>query len=149
MVIVEPEATFSACFGPAFLVCHPSVYAELLAKKMKQHNSKVWLVNTGWTGGSFGVGKRLSLKDTRAILNAIHSGELAKQATAVDETFGFAVPPACPDVSAQIPNPQAAWSDKGAYEAAAKKLASLFIQNFEKFADGVSAETKKAGPVVR
>ena len=98
MGVTEPQATFSPCFGGPFLVWHPSKYAELLAAKMQQHKANAWLVNTGWSGGAYGTGRRMKLKLTRAIINAIHSGELAAAKTAHDPVFGFAVPTACPGV---------------------------------------------------
>lgn len=146
--VSEPEATFSACFGAPFLVWHPAKYAELLAKKMKQHSVNVWLVNTGWSGGGYGKGSRIKLAYTRAILDAIHSGELARQTFQEDAVFGVAVPQACPGVPSEILNPENTWEDKEAYKTQARKLAELFVKNFEHFADGVSAEVKAAGPRV-
>ena len=102
MGVTEPQATFSPCFGGPFLVWRPAKYAELLAAKMQQHKANAWLVNTGWSGGAYGVGSRMKLKLTRAIINAIHSGELAQAETARDPVFGFAVPTACPGVPAEI-----------------------------------------------
>ena len=105
MGVTEPQATFSPCFGGPFLVWRPSKYAELLAAKMQQHKANAWLVNTGWSGGAYGVGSRMKLKLTRAIINAIHSGELARAETVRDPVFGFAVPTACPGVPAEILDP--------------------------------------------
>jgi phosphoenolpyruvate carboxykinase (ATP) len=127
-------------------VWHPNKYAELLAAKMKQHNARVWLVNTGWGGGAYGTGKRISLKNTRAIVDAIHSGALAKTRTQRDATFSFDVVTECPNVPAEILVPRNAWTDKTAYDATAKKLAGLFKDNFNKYEAGVSAEVKAAGP---
>jgi phosphoenolpyruvate carboxykinase (ATP) len=147
MGVTEPQATFSPCFGGPFLVWHPSKYAELLAAKMKKHNARIWLVNTGWGGGAYGTGKRISLKHTRAIIDAIHSGALAKAKTQRDATFGFDVITECPNVPSEILVPRHAWADKSAYDATAKKLAGLFKGNFKTYAAGASAEVKAAGPV--
>ena len=146
MGVTEPQATFSPCFGGPFLVWHPNKYAELLAGKMKQHNSRVWLVNTGWGGGSYGVGKRISLKNTRAIIDAIHDGSLSKSKTQRGPIFGFDVVTECPNVPSEILVPKNAWADKAAFEATAKKLAGLFKDNFKTYESGVSAEVKAAGP---
>src|SRR5262245_21056795 len=146
MGVTEPQATFSPCFGGPFLVWRPAKYAELLAAKMQQTKANAWLVNTGWSGGAYGVGARMKLKLTRAIINAIHNGELAKAATATDPVFGFAVPTTCSGVPAEILIPRNTWADKASYDATAKKLAGLFRNNFEKFADGASADVRAAGP---
>jgi phosphoenolpyruvate carboxykinase (ATP) len=148
MGVTEPQATFSPCFGGPFLVWRPSKYAELLAAKMQQHQANAWLVNTGWSGGACGVGSRMKLKLTRAIINAIHSGELAQASFVTDPVFGFSVPTACPEVPAEILTPRNTWQDESSYDAMAQKLAHLFQNNFVKYADGVSAEVKSAGPVV-
>jgi phosphoenolpyruvate carboxykinase (ATP) len=147
MGVTEPEATFSACFGAAFLVWHPAKYADMLAEQMKKHGAKAWLVNTGWSGGAFGVGKRMSLKYTRAIIDAIHSGELATAPTTTDPVFGVEVPTQCPGVPSEILVPENTWTDKVAFEETARKLAGLFHDNFDEFSDGVSEEVKAAGPV--
>ncbi|MDR0520636.1 MAG: phosphoenolpyruvate carboxykinase (ATP) [Planctomycetaceae bacterium] len=144
--VTEPEATFSACFGAVFLIWHPTKYAELLAANMKKYGSKVWLINTGWSGGRHGVGKRLSIKYTRAIIDGIHSGELAKTEKITDPIFGLSIPVSCPGVPAEVLNPRQLWSDAKEYDAAAKHLANLFKNNFEKFADGASKAIQKAGP---
>jgi phosphoenolpyruvate carboxykinase (ATP) len=147
MGVKEPSATFSACFGGPFLVWHPNKYAEMLAAKMKQHGTRVWLVNTGWSGGSYGTGKRIKLANTRAIIDAIHNGALAKAKTQRDPVFGFDVVTECPNVPADILIPRNVWADKAAFDATAKRLADLFIKNFEAYEGGVSAEVKAAGPV--
>jgi phosphoenolpyruvate carboxykinase (ATP) len=147
MGVKEPQATFSPCFGGPFLVWHPTKYAELLAAKMKEHNARVWLVNTGWSGGAHGTGKRISLKHTRGIIDAIHSGALVKAKTQRDPGFGFDVVTECPDVPSEILVPRNAWADKGAYDVAAKKLAGLFQNNFKTYEAGASAEVKAAAPV--
>jgi phosphoenolpyruvate carboxykinase (ATP) len=113
---------------------------------MKQHKSRVWLVNTGWGGGSYGVGKRISLKNTRAIIDAIHDGSLPKSKTQRDTIFGFDVVTECPNVPSEILVPKNAWADKAAFDAAAKKLAGLFKDNFKTYESGASAEVKAAGP---
>lgn len=147
MGVTEPQATFSPCFGGPFLVWHPGKYAELLAEKMRQHRSNVWLVNTGWSGGSFGTGSRMKLKLTRAIVDAIHSGKLTKAPSVRDPVFGFDVMTECPGVPPGILQPRTAWKDPAAYDAAAQKLAGLFRDNFRIYEAGVSAEVRAAGPV--
>ncbi len=144
--VTEPEATFSACFGAAFMVWHPSKYAELLAKKMKAHNTTAWLVNTGWSGGPYGVGARMKLSYTRAIIDAIHDGSLAEAPYVEDAVFGVQVPTECNGVPSDILVPKNTWGDKAAFDATAQKLASLFHKNFEKFAEGSSEEIRSAGP---
>ena len=124
---------------------HPNKYAELLAAKMKQHGARVWLVNTGWSGGGYGTGKRISLTHTRALIDAIHSGALAKAAIEPDPIFGFNVVTECPSVPREILRPRGVWADGSAYHAAANKLAALFRENFTKYASGVSAEIRAAG----
>ncbi|HPH64447.1 MAG TPA: phosphoenolpyruvate carboxykinase (ATP), partial [Kofleriaceae bacterium] len=137
--VKDPEATFSACFGGPFLAWHPAKYAELLAEKLKKHGAQTWLVNTGWSGGAYGVGSRIKLKYTRAIIDAIHSGALEKVATVEDPVFGFAVPTSCPEVPADILQPRNTWSDKANFDDKARKVASLFRENFKKFEAGTSA----------
>jgi phosphoenolpyruvate carboxykinase (ATP) len=147
MGVTEPQATFSPCFGGPFLVWHPSKYAELLAEKISTHKSRVWLVNTGWTGGGYGAGKRISLKHTRAIIDAIHSGELAKAKTQRHPVFGFDIVTECPQVPSEILVPARAWADSSAHDAAARKLADLFRKNFKNYEVGVSRDIAAAGPV--
>lgn len=146
MGVTEPQATFSACFGAAFMVWHPSKYAELLAEKMAAHHARAWLVNTGWTGGPFGVGTRIQLKYTRAIIDAIHSGALQDVETAVDPIFGLAVPTTCPGVPSELLIPKQTWADPAAYDNQAAKLAHLFVQNFKQYEAGSSAAIIGAGP---
>jgi phosphoenolpyruvate carboxykinase (ATP) len=146
MGVTEPQATFSPCFGGPFLVWHPSKYAELLAAKMKAHSARVWLVNTGWVGGAYGSGKRINLKNTRAMIDAIHSGALAKARTHRDAMFGFDVVAECPNVPSEILIPRNAWADQSAYDATARKLAGLFKENFKTYEGGASPEVKAAGP---
>jgi len=146
--VKEPEATFSACFGAPFLVLHPARYAELLAEKMRDHQSNAWLVNTGWSGGAYGTGKRMSLKYTRAIIDAIHDGSLSEVPTVTDPLFGFKIPTACTNVPDEILVPKNTWADEGAFEKTANKLASLFAKNFETYASDASDEVKAAGPQI-
>ena len=146
MGVKEPEATFSACFGQPFMVWHPTKYAELLAKKLETHKAQVWLVNTGWSGGGYGVGARMKLKFTRSIIDAIYSGELAKAETVEDPIFGLVVPKSCSNVPSEILIPKNTWADKAAYDAMAKKLATLFTENFKKYADQASEEVRRANP---
>jgi phosphoenolpyruvate carboxykinase (ATP) len=144
--VKEPSPTFSACFGEAFLVWHPSKYAELLSQKLKKHGAQTWLINTGWTGGKYGVGKRMSLPATRKIIDAIHSGELAKVPTSPSEIFGLHIPTSCPGVDVSILSPKNTWTDKQAYDLTLKQLANKFIQNFEKYKAGSAPEIFQAGP---
>jgi phosphoenolpyruvate carboxykinase (ATP) len=144
--ITEPQATFSPCFGGPFLVWRPAKYAELLAAKMKEHQAKVWLVNTGWSGGSFGAGARMKLKLTRAIIDAIHRRELANAETQTDKVFGVEIPLACPGVPPEVLLPRNTWKDTAAYDAIAAKLAGLFRENFKKYEADVGPEVRAAGP---
>ena len=148
MGVTEPSATFSPCFGGPFLVWHPAKYAELLAAKLQQHKVNVWLVNTGWSGGSYGVGKRMKLAVTRAIIDAIHRGQLAQIATSIDPVFGVAVPNSCPNVPTELLLPRNTWASSAAYDATAMKLAKLFRDNFEQYAATAGADVAAAGPKV-
>lgn len=148
MGVTEPEATFSPCFGGPFLVWHPSRYAELLAEKIQQHSASVWLVNTGWSGGAYGVGSRMPLRFTRAIIDQIHSGALRSAATAADPVFGFDVVVECEGVPAEMLQPRLSWRDTDAYENTARQLAARFVENFQQYADETSAEVVAAGPQV-
>jgi phosphoenolpyruvate carboxykinase (ATP) len=145
--VKEPTATFSPCFGGPFLVWHPNKYAQLLAEKMRKHGTRAWLVNTGWSGGVYGVGKRIKLAHTRAIIDAIHSGALATANTQRDPVFGFPVVTQSPNVPEEILIPRKTWTDTSAYDAMAKKLAELFRDNFRAFESSVSAEVRAAGPL--
>jgi phosphoenolpyruvate carboxykinase (ATP) len=142
MALASIAPTFPPCFDGPFLVWHPNKYAELLAAKMKQFGTRVWLVNTGWSGGAYGTGKRIKLANTRAIVDAIHSGALAKEKTECDPVFGLDVVNKCPNVPSEILVPRDIWSDKNPHETAAKKLARLFANNFATYEGGVSAEVK-------
>src|SRR5215469_13916283 len=148
MGVTEPQATFSPCFGGPFLVWHPSKYAELLAAKMQQHNTRVWLINTGWSGGPYGKGQRIKLSHTRAIIDAIHNGSLSQANREQDPVFGFDVVTECPEVPAPILRPRNTWGNLKDYDAYAAKLAGLFGENFNKYEGGVSAEVKNAGPTI-
>jgi len=144
--VTDPEATFSACFGAPFLVWHPTKYAEMLAEKLRHHNAPTWLVNTGWSGGGYGVGARMKLRYTRAIIDAIHNGSLANAPTETDPVFGLEVPTLCEGVPSEILIPRNTWSDKVAYDRQANKVGALFRKNFEKYADKASAEVLAAAP---
>jgi len=144
--VTEPSATFSACFGAAFLAWHPMKYAELLAEKMKKHDVNVWLINTGWTGGPYGVGKRFSLKYTRAIVDAALDGSLDNVPFEHVPVINLSVPTTCPNVPSEVLVPRNTWTDKAAYDATAKKLAGMFAKNFTKYADKATAEVIAAGP---
>ncbi|MBM4361028.1 MAG: phosphoenolpyruvate carboxykinase (ATP), partial [Deltaproteobacteria bacterium] len=145
MGVKDPEATFSPCFGP-FLVWHPTKYAELLAEKMTKHKANAWLVNTGWSGGGYGVGSRMKLKYTRAIIDAIHNGELAGAATTEDPIFGLQIPSAVTGVPSEILVARNTWADKAAYDSAALRLANLFKTNFKKYEEGANPAVVAAGP---
>lgn len=145
--VTEPTPNFSPCYGGPFLPLHPRRYADLLGKKIKQHNAQVWLVNTGWTGGAYGVGERMSIKHTRAIVNAVLDSKLSGIPTRCHEIFGLHMPTECPDVPAQVLDPRNTWQDTAAYDTQAKMLAAKFAENFAKYADEVSAEVRAAGPV--
>ncbi len=145
--VTEPQATFSACFGQVFLPLHPTKYAEMLGKKLHEHpNVNVWLVNTGWTGGPYGVGSRMKLPYTRAMITAALEGQLENVQFENHPIFGFAMPSSCPNVPAELLNPRNTWADKTAYDQQCYKLAELFNNNFAKFADSASDEIKAAAP---
>ena len=146
MGVTEPQATFSPCFGGPFLVWHPSKYSELLAAKMREHKANVWLVNTGWSGGSFGTGSRMKLRLTRAIIDAIHAGTLGAAPVVKDPVFGFDVVTECEGVPGDVLVPRKAWKDPAAYDKTAAKLAGLFRKNFEHFEASVSPEIRSGGP---
>jgi phosphoenolpyruvate carboxykinase (ATP) len=143
---IEPQITFSACFGAPFMVRHPYEYSEMLKQRMLKHNVKVWLVNTGWVGGRFGVGKRISIRHTRNLLNAVLDGELDKVEYRKDKLFGFEVPLSCPDVPEDVLDPSSSWGNKDEYWKKYDALAARFNENFKLFEKGTSEEVKKAGP---
>ncbi len=145
--VTEPQATFSACFGAPFLPRHPGVYAEMLGDKLRVHGARVWLVNTGWSGGGHGVGSRMKLSYTRAMVNAALEGKLAGAEYVSDRVFGVDVPVAVPGVPREVLRPRDTWADGAAYDAAAAELAAMFKANFEQFADQVSDAVKTAGPL--
>ena len=146
--IVDPVTTFSACFGAPFMLLHPTVYADMLSKKMKDSGANVWLVNTGWSGGPFGIGERMSLKITRALITAAMNGDLDNVAYVKHEIFGLEMPETCPGVPSEVLNPRNTWADKDAYDEKATLLAGHFNKNFEKFQDGASEEILDARPGV-
>ncbi len=147
MGVTEPKATFSACFGAAFLVWHPTKYAELLAAKMREHGTNAWLVNTGWTGGAYGTGSRIKLKYTRAIIDAIHHGDFDDVACARDEYFGLEIPKTCEGIPDEVLTPWTTWDDKSSYDETARKLVGLFHGNFGNYSDAASKELVAAGPI--
>ena len=144
--IKEPQATFSPCFGAPFMALPPTVYAKLLGDKIAKHKVDVWLINTGWSGGSYGQGQRIKLGFTRAMVKAVLSGALKNAATKPDPMFGFTVPLSCPGVPDEIMDPRNTWKDKAAYDRKARELAVLFEKNFAENASDASAEIKAAGP---
>jgi phosphoenolpyruvate carboxykinase (ATP) len=144
--VKEPTATFSTCFGAPFMPRHPSVYAEMLGERMDRFNVPVWLINTGWTGGPYGTGERMNITWTRQMVRAALSGALNKVQTRTDPTFGFEVPVSCPDVPTDVLWARDTWIDKDAYDAAARKLAGMFVDNFKQFEDRVTDDIRAAGP---
>ena len=144
--IVEPQVAFSACFSAAFLVRHPAVYARLLAEKLARHGAQAWLVNTGWTGGGYGQGRRIDLAATRRIIDGIHSGSLATATVARDPVFGLEAVTRVPGVDERLLRPWQAWSDEGAWTAAARGLAAKFRENFATYADQAGPDVLAAGP---
>ena len=147
--ITEPQTTFSACFGRVFLPLHPTKYADLLGKKLAEHPEvNVWLINTGWSGGAYGTGHRMSLKHTRSMITAALNGELNNVAYTAHDTFGVLIPQSCPNVPSELLNPRDTWTDKAAYDEKAKHLAELFVKNFEKYAAQASPAILSAAPKI-
>ncbi|KAI3637593.1 hypothetical protein MIR68_004242 [Amoeboaphelidium protococcarum] len=146
MGVVKPQATFSACFGQPFLVWHPTKYATMLAEKMRHHKANAWLVNTGWSGGAFGQGKRISLKYSRAVIDAIHDGSLNKAQYENYPVFGLQIPKSCPNVPDNVLNPQKSWDSSSEYEATVNELAKLFQDNFKQYASMAEKSVCEAGP---
>jgi phosphoenolpyruvate carboxykinase (ATP) len=144
--INEPQATFSACFGAAFLPLHPGKYAEMLGKKMNDHKVNVWLVNTGWSGGPHGTGQRTKLSYTRSMISAALEGHLDHVAYHKHPVFGVSIPESCNGVPSEILNPRDTWANPHDYDAMANHLAGLFNNNFEKYVSGVSEEIIAAAP---
>src|SRR5690554_1304068 len=145
--VTEPQPNFSACFGAPFMPLHPTKYAEMLSKKMKENGVNVWLVNTGWTGGPYGVGSRMKLKYTRAMITAALNGELEHVSFVNHDIFGLAVPQSCPNVPSEVLNPRNTWADKEAYDAKAKELAQSFRNNFAKFEEFANEEIMAGAPI--
>jgi phosphoenolpyruvate carboxykinase (ATP) len=144
--VTEPKATFSTCFGAPFMVLHPTVYAKFLGERIARHDSRVWLVNTGWTGGPYGVGRRMKIAHTRAMISAALSGALDEVPYETDPIFNVAVPQSCPGVPAEVLKPRNTWKDQAAYDEQAHKLARMFTENFKTFEADATPEVKAAGP---
>ena len=144
--IIEPQTTFSACFGKAFLPLHPTRYAELLGRKMKESSVNVWLINTGWTGGPYGTGTRMKLSYTRSMITAVLNGEMDKTEYSEHPVFGLMMPLSCPDVPAEVLNPRNTWADKHAYDQKSADLAQAFVRNFKQFAEYANSEILLAAP---
>jgi phosphoenolpyruvate carboxykinase (ATP) len=140
----EPQATFSTCFGAPFMPRHPAVYARMLGERIARHGTACWLVNTGWSGGGYGVGQRFRIKHTRAMVRAALEGKLASVGVSKDPNFGLLVPEACPDVPRDVLNPRATWADKRAYDQAALNVAKRFESNFKQFEAEVDEKVKSA-----
>jgi phosphoenolpyruvate carboxykinase (ATP) len=138
--------TFSTCFGGPFMVHHPSFYAELLKRKIVKYGVNCWLVNTGWIGGPYGIGKRISIRYTRGLLNAALCGKLLNVPYATDPVFGFGVPQSCDDIPSHVLNPSESWPDKREYTQRYKELAARFVENFKKFEAACPPEVRNAGP---
>lgn len=145
--VTEPKSTFSACFGAPFIPLHPAVYADMLGEKIKDHQVKVWLINTGWTGGGYGAGNRIALRYTRAMITAALKGDLETVAFEKHPVFGLDIPKICAGVPTELLNPRSTWTDTAAYDAAAAKLAKEFRENFARYADKVAAEILAASPL--
>ena len=144
--VTEPQATFSACFGAPFLPRHPGEYAKMLGERIKAHEARVWLVNTGWSGGAYGVGSRMKLPYTRAMVQAALAGELDEVELVTDPVFGLRIPAEVPDVPSEILNPRDTWADGADYDVTAAKLAAMFKENFKQFEDQVEDGVRGAGP---
>src|SRR5438105_2282680 len=144
--VTEPKPTFSACFGAPFMPLHPGLYAQMLGEKLQKHNVNVWMINTGWTGGTYGAGRRMNLSHTRAMIAAALRDGLSNVEYEKHSIFGFAIPRKCPGVPIEILNPRNTWENKNDYDEKAKYLAGLFRKNFEKYASGVSNNVLAAGP---
>jgi phosphoenolpyruvate carboxykinase (ATP) len=144
--VTEPKATFSTCFGAPFLPLAPIRYATMFGEKIARHGARVWLVNTGWTGGPYGVGGRMKIAYTRAMIRAVLSGALDGVGYRRDAVFNLDMPTSCPDVPAEVLNPRNTWSDGAAYDRQAAALARMFVENFRPFESGVSLDVLGAGP---
>jgi phosphoenolpyruvate carboxykinase (ATP) len=146
--VTEPKATFSTCFGAPFLPLNPNVYARMLGEKIAKHDARVWLVNTGWTGGPYGVGSRMKIAHTRAMITAALTGLLDNVEYARHPILNVDVPTACPGVPGEVLDPRSTWPDAGRYDEQAKMLARLFVDNFKAFESDVAGAVKEAGPRV-
>jgi phosphoenolpyruvate carboxykinase (ATP) len=144
--VTEPKATFSTCFGAPFMVLHPTVYAKFLGDKIARHDARVWLVNTGWTGGPYGVGSRMKISHTRAMIRAALSGALDSVPYETDTTFNLDVPKSCPGVPPEVLRPRNTWADQNAYDDQARRLARMFADNFKMFETDAASDVKAAGP---
>ncbi|MBX3066474.1 MAG: phosphoenolpyruvate carboxykinase [Anaerolineae bacterium] len=144
--VTEPQATFSTCFGAPFMTLPPTAYANLLGEKIAQHNVNVWMINTGWSGGPYGVGKRIKIAYTRAMITAILDGSLQDVEMRIDPHFGFAVPTSCPNVPAEVLEPRSTWTDSASYDWNAQNLVNMFADNFRNFESQVTSEVRSAGP---
>jgi len=144
--VKEPQATFSACFGEPFLPLHPSAYAKLLGEKIRRHAPAVWLVNTGWTSGPYGVGHRMAIPHTRTMIRAALAGSIVESSLAADPIFGLKTPRAVPGVPSEVLDPRATWSNPADYDAQARRLAMMFRENFARYQDQVEDEVKAAAP---
>lgn len=144
--VTEPSPNFSACYGAPFMPLHPQRYAELLGERLEKYNVNVWLINTGWTGGAYGVGNRMAIAHTRAMVNAVLDGRLQDVPTVQEPFFGLHVPTECPDVPNDVLNPRNTWEDKAAYDEQARKLAGMFVENFKQYADQATPEILAAAP---
>lgn len=146
--VTEPKATFSACFGAPFMLLHPGQYAAMLGEKMRKHQVNVWMINTGWSGGPYGIGSRMKLGYTRSMITAALAGQLDSVDYMEHPVFGMKIPQSCPDVPSNILDPRSTWANPTAYDEKSKDLATQFVQNFEKYASGVSDEILKAAPKI-
>jgi len=144
--VTEPKATFSTCFGAPFLPLAPNRYARMLGEQIARHHARVWLVNTGWTGGPYGVGKRMKIAHTRTMIRAALSGTLDSVACEKDKVFNLDIPTSCPDVPAEVLRPRNTWANGAEYDAQATKLARMFVENFKNFEEGVDPKVVAAGP---
>ena len=146
--VTEPKAAFSTCFGAPFLPLNPNVYAKMLGEKIARHDARVWLVNTGWTGGPYGEGSRMKIAHTRAMITAALDGRLDRLQYRKHPVFNLDVPTTCPGVPDSVLDPRSTWPDAARYDAQAKKLAGMFVENFRKFEQDVPVAVKEAGPSV-
>ena len=146
--VKEPTATFSTCFGAAFMTLHPTRYADLLQEKLDKHGSHAYLVNSGWSGGPYGVGERMSIKDTRACIDSILNGSIKDATFRKDPVFGFDVPTSLPGIDSSVLDPKSTWADKDAFDETAKKLAQMYVDNFKKYEGKGSVDYTQFGPKV-